>query len=118
MEDEAEVRVLLVEALKGAGYAVLSAALPEEAIRISHRHPGQIALIVSDVVMPEMAGPKLVERIADEQTQMRKHRCACCTSPGMPTMNWLQERSINFLQKPFELPAWLATVRRVLDFTT
>lgn len=102
MEDEADVRVLLVEALKGAGYAVLSAARPEEAIRMSHRHPGQIALIVSDVVMPEMAGPKLVERIADEQTQMRV----------------LQERSINFLQKPFELPALLAIVRRVLDFTT
>ena len=117
VEDEAEVRVLLVEALKGAGYAVLSAARPEEAIRISHRHPGQIALVVSDVVMPEMAGPKLVERIAEEQTRMRVLYISGYADDEF-VQRGLQERSINFLQKPFELPAMLAMVRRVLDFTT
>jgi CheY-like chemotaxis protein len=59
VEDEDDVRELAREILAGAGFTVLEAATPGEALRVADRHTGRVDLVVTDVVMPEMSGREL-----------------------------------------------------------
>jgi CheY-like chemotaxis protein len=61
VEDEAEVRHVLVEALAGLGYAVFEAADGVEALTLLERGEPPIQLVISDVVMPRMGGWELFE---------------------------------------------------------
>ena len=63
VEDEGELRELTTEVLGIAGYSVLSAGSPSEALEIARRHPGPIHLLLTDVVMPEMSGRDLADRL-------------------------------------------------------
>jgi two-component system cell cycle sensor histidine kinase/response regulator CckA len=63
VEDENEVRDLARDILADAGFAVLEAATPGEALRAADRHAGTIDLVVTDVVMPEMSGRELAARL-------------------------------------------------------
>ncbi len=114
VEDEAAVRKVIREALEVQGYTVLEAAGGPEAVRVVEAHPGTIALLVTDVVMPEMAGPHLVRKIRERQ-------------PGLPVVyvsghaedtmfrHGLSGTGDAFLQKPFTPQALAGTVRAVLD---
>src|SRR3954454_19660021 len=62
-EDEAAVRQLVELVLTGAGYTVLSAATPTEALALAERHNHDIAALVTDIVMPEMSGLDLAARL-------------------------------------------------------
>lgn len=114
VEDEAGVRALLVESLRRTGYAVLTAPRPESAMKISTQQSGKIDLIVTDVVMPELSGPKLVEWLKPHQPQMRVLYISGYADDEV-VRRGLQQGSINFLQKPFTMPKLLAKVRQVLD---
>ena len=63
LEDEARVRKLVCEVLTGRGYKVLEAVRGEQAVRLAAEHAGQIDLLLTDVVMPEMSGPQVLEQI-------------------------------------------------------
>jgi two-component system cell cycle sensor histidine kinase/response regulator CckA len=73
VEDEAVVRTMAERALSHAGYAVLAAATPSEAIALFADHASNVALLLTDVVMPEMHGPALARRLA-------------ATRPGLPVL--------------------------------
>ena len=63
VEDEEIVRNLAARALTHAGYRVLSAAAPTEAIGLFEEHGRNVSLLLTDVVMPEMHGPALARRL-------------------------------------------------------
>ena len=63
VEDEPDVRILAEEILRMHGYTVLVAADPVEALGHAGLHAGPIALLLTDVVMPEMSGVELAERL-------------------------------------------------------
>ena len=63
VEDEAPVSTMMVKMLNRAGYRVLSAATPGEACALFDQHGINIDLLVTDVVMPEMNGPALAQRL-------------------------------------------------------
>jgi two-component system, cell cycle sensor histidine kinase and response regulator CckA len=63
VEDEAIVRNMAARALSRAGYTVLAASTPSEAIGLFDEHAAGIALLLTDVVMPEMHGPALARRL-------------------------------------------------------
>jgi CheY-like chemotaxis protein len=65
VEDEASVRELTARVLVEAGYQVLAAPGPHTALAMAERHPGRIHLLLTDVVMPDLSGPALADRMRD-----------------------------------------------------
>ena len=63
VEDEAPLRTLAAESLKRLGYTVLQAGNGLEALAVADQHPGKIDIVLTDVVMPRMGGPELVEKL-------------------------------------------------------
>ncbi|MCK5841379.1 MAG: response regulator [Candidatus Sabulitectum sp.] len=63
VEDEVAVLEMAQTMLEGLNYTVLSASLPDMALKIVQRHKGEIHLLLTDLVMPEMNGRELAEKI-------------------------------------------------------
>jgi CheY-like chemotaxis protein len=63
VEDEAPLRVLAAESLKRLGYTVLQAGNGLEALAVAHGHSGTIDIVLTDIVMPRMGGPELVDKL-------------------------------------------------------
>jgi CheY-like chemotaxis protein len=64
VEDGPPLREMIREMLEAAGYTVLAAKSAPEAVRmVQQRHGGPIDLLLTDVVMPGMSGPELVETL-------------------------------------------------------
>jgi signal transduction histidine kinase/ActR/RegA family two-component response regulator len=68
VEDEAPLRTLAAKALERSGYQVLQAGSGLEALVIAARHPGNINVVVTDIVMPRMGGPEMVEKLRRNRT--------------------------------------------------
>src|SRR6185295_7935605 len=65
VEDEEVVRGLTKKILMQAGYNVLDAKGGEEAIRVCREHTGPIDLLLTDVVMPEVSGKEVADRLQE-----------------------------------------------------
>jgi two-component system, cell cycle sensor histidine kinase and response regulator CckA len=113
VEDEPMVRQLATRVLQQLGYSVLEAADGMEALRVAQRHGGTIDLLLTDMVMPQMNGNVLAERLRAVHPRL-KVLFISGYSDGMLGQQRLVERKDALLQKPFT-PALLArTVRDVL----
>jgi two-component system cell cycle sensor histidine kinase/response regulator CckA len=71
VEDEAMPRAEICRMVRGLGYQVRTARNGREALRHVEQHPGEIRLILTDVVMPYMDGGELVERVRDHAPAIR-----------------------------------------------
>lgn len=98
------------------GYRVLEAADGAEAIRICRQHPGEIQLVVTDLVMPGMSGRELAERIVNEQPQVKVLYMSGYTDDS-EVHTGVAKAGIVFLQKPFSPTTFTHKVREVLDGT-
>jgi CheY-like chemotaxis protein len=114
VEDEASVRLASSQFLTRSGYTVVEASNGEEALRVSRAHPGQIDLMVTDVVMPKMGGPTLAQWLADERPNMK-----VLFVSGYAENTVLRHGKIDvatrFLQKPFSGKMLARKVREVLE---
>ena len=70
VEDEAPVSTMMATMLSRAGYRVLSAATPGEACTLFEQHGNDVDLLVTDVVMPEMNGPALAQRLITRRPEL------------------------------------------------
>jgi two-component system, cell cycle sensor histidine kinase and response regulator CckA len=114
VEDEARVRKVMLDVLRGRGYRVLEANRGEEAMRLSKEYKAPIHLAVVDVVMPGMSGPDVIRQITPLRPKMRVLYVSGYTDEAI-VHHHIPESGIDFLQKPF-LPDELALkVRKVLD---
>ncbi|QEL15587.1 PAS domain S-box protein [Limnoglobus roseus] len=114
VEDEAAVRQFSRAALQLSGYTVLEAGHGGEAVRLAERYEGPIHLLVSDVVMPEMGGRLLAERLSASRPGIKVVFVSGYTDDAI-VRHGVLEAGVAFLQKPFS-PADLARkVREVLD---
>lgn len=113
-EDDGAVRALARRVLRTCGYSVLEAAHGGEAFRLLEKHAGPVHLLVSDVVMPEMGGRELAQRVAALNPGI-KVLCLSGYTADAVIRHGVLESKIAFLQKPFT-PSMLARkVREVLD---
>ena len=106
-EDEAAVRQLVELILSGAGYTVLAAATPADALALAARHGETIDALVTDIVMPGMSGLELAERLQPLRALFISGYSAEA-AVGLPPGS-------AFLEKPFDHGALLAEVRALLD---
>ncbi len=112
VEDEAPLRAVVVRVLSRAGYRVLVAALPSEAIALAAAHGPSIAMIMTDVVMPEMNGRELADRLAPMCPKARILYTSGYTDDALVRSGVLGEE---FLPKPFDPTTLAARIRTILD---
>jgi PAS domain S-box-containing protein len=113
VEDESELRALATELLDGAGYAVLSAGSPNEALEVVRRHRGPIHLLLTDVVMPEMSGRDLAGRLQPVHPEMRVLYMSGYTDDAI-VHHGVLDPGTALLQKPFTTDGLTRMVREVL----
>ena len=114
VEDEATVRTLARRVLEQRGYKVLEAPHPEQALIVSRGFQEQIDLLLTDVVMPGMSGPKLAEQLTAERRSMSVVYMSGYAATSVE-QRLLLDDSVPFIQKPFTPDILARRVREVLD---
>jgi two-component system, cell cycle sensor histidine kinase and response regulator CckA len=105
VEDQEGLRMLAEEVLNAAGYTVLSAANGRAALNLVEENPDGIDLLITDVVMPEMSGPELADRLLRLRPGLIVLFMSGYTGDALLHRGAV-ENGTAFLQKPF-LPAGL-----------
>jgi PAS domain S-box-containing protein len=122
VEDEPMVAAVAASALRSQGYRVLFASSGEEALAAARGHPGAIDLLVTDVVLPQMNGRELAERLRAVRPQVRVLFCSGYTDsvalPGEAGDSGWRAGAVAFLQKPYTPKLLARRVRAVLDART
>jgi len=114
VEDALRVRAVVREILEMNGYHVLEARHGAEAIEISERHRGPIHLMVTDVVMPQMSGRELAQRLLPVRPDLRVLYMSGYTDDAI-VRHGVLGAGMAFLSKPFTPDALAAKVRELLD---
>ncbi|MGC8492310.1 MAG: PAS domain S-box protein [Syntrophobacteraceae bacterium] len=114
VEDEEQILDLAKTILQQHGYQVLATANPVKALGIVIDNPSPIHLLITDVVMPEMNGKDLKDRIARTRPGLKTIFTSGYTANVIAHHGVLDE-GIDFLQKPFSVQDLLEKVREVLD---
>jgi len=114
VEDEEAVRILVRRVLESSGYQVLEARHGAEALVICDEHKDPIQMLMTDVIMPEMSGRQLADRLSTQRPEMKVLYMSGYTDNAI-SHHGILEPGINFLQKPFTPVNILRKVRSVLD---
>lgn len=114
VEDEDSVRMLGKEILTACGYNVIEAADGSEALRLALNAENPIDLVITDVVMPQMGGRELVERLMAANPQIRVLFTSGYTDDAI-LRHGIIDKGADFLQKPFTFEALSRKVRALLE---
>ena len=113
-EDDEALRALGARVLKALGYKVLVARTGKEALRIVAEDSQPIDLIATDVVMPEMNGSQLVEKVIEARPGIRVLFMSGYTDDEVMRRGVIDGQTA-FLQKPFTPDLLAHKIREVLD---
>jgi CheY-like chemotaxis protein len=94
------VRALVVEVLRRAGFVILAAAHGPEALELCRGHQGPIDLLVTDLVLPKMTGPKVAHAVRALYPGLKVLYMSGYTAAQAPPAD-LSIPGTAFLQKPF-----------------
>jgi CheY-like chemotaxis protein len=115
VEDDLSVRGLSARLLRSKGYNVVEASNGQEALRVSQqRTDGEIALLLTDVIMPEMGGKELADQFRVKHPTTKVLFCSGYTQEAIDRGGEL-ESGTAFLQKPFTPAALSQKIREILD---
>jgi PAS domain S-box-containing protein len=114
VEDQEDVRRLTRTILESYGYHVIEAADAEEALSVEKKHPGEIDVLVTDVILPGMNGKALSEHLRVVRPKLR-----VIFMSGYPkdviSSRGIVERDVAYLLKPFSPDSLAAKVHDVLE---
>jgi len=113
VEDEAGIRALVRKILRRQGYQVLEASNGDEALIVCREHPGTLDLLITDVMMPQMGGRELVDRLREQCRDMKVLYVSGYTDDSSIYAGNFPPGTA-FLQKPFTLGSLLDKVKEVL----
>jgi len=99
--------------LQMQGYTVLPAHTPGEAIRLAREHAGQIQLLITDVIMPEMNGRDLARNLLSLYPNLKRLFMSGYTADVIARHGELDE-GLHFIQKPFTARDLAYRIRQVL----
>jgi PAS domain S-box-containing protein len=114
VEDEDGVRLLLARTLEDLGYAVLTASRPSQALALAESHAGPLHLLITDVVMPEMTGRQLAEKILARRPETRLVFMSGYAEDAV-VRDDIVRRGLPFLHKPITETDLGTLVREVLE---
>jgi PAS domain S-box-containing protein len=114
VEDEPKILQMTTTLLKLLGYRVITAALPSEAIRRAEEHPGAIDVLVTDVIMPEMNGWELAERLKRYYPGLKRLFMSGYTADIIDAQH-THGSDFAFIQKPFTGDELATAVWEVLE---
>ena len=113
-EDEPIVLELVTTILEMKGYAVYAASNAHEAIRLAREHAGNINLLLTDVLMPDMNGDELAKKLLADDPSLK-----CLFMSGhtahIVTHSGLLDEDIHFIQKPFTVDRLITKVHEVME---
>lgn len=114
VEDEKVILDLGKRFIGQLGYTVLAAGSPEEALRLAEGYEKDIHLLITDIVMPQMNGKELAERLTQRLPGLK-----CLFISGYPAeiiaKQGILEEGIHFQEKPFSLRDIALKMRKVLE---
>lgn len=114
VDDQETVWDFLIEALQNLGYCVLLAENGEDAVSICKENPGQIDLVLLDMIMPRMGGHTAFYKIREMYPNAK-----ILLSSGFMRQEAVQDLMENgaagFLEKPHRLPVLAKKIREILD---
>lgn len=111
VEDEAFVRNVTCEVLRSAGYQVLTAQNAAEAVRIYDARPGDVELLLTDVVLPGETGRAVAERLQRGNPKLK----VLLVTGYVEEMGRREATHEECLAKPFSAETLLRRVRGLLD---
>jgi len=112
-EDEESIRSLVARVLIRQGYRVIEAAGGEDAMRLAEEHPGEIHLIVTDVMLPRIRGTELVRLLRQSRPDLHALYVSGYSDDPELAAGVLPAGD-GFLQKPFQLSSLVDTVKQLL----
>lgn len=117
VEDQDALRRVTGKILERGGYKVLEARDGREALQICEQHTDSIHLMITDVVLPEMNGPKVAQRVARLRPTVRTLFVSGHAESEIHRYG-VSDSGADLLQKPFDVDALLYKVREMLDRPT
>jgi PAS domain S-box-containing protein len=114
VEDDRGVRELVSSMLKAQGYTVLTAEHPREVEALCEKHPGNIHLLLTDMILPGVTGREIAKRVGLLRPGVKVLYMSGYTDDVLIQRHGFEETSA-FLQKPFSQASLAAKVREVLD---
>lgn len=112
VEDEEFLRLMLVDALRSKGYAVIEACNGEEALRIFEARQNEIDLVLTDIGMPNLDGYELLQKIRSRRADAKV--VAMSGYMDLEQAQRLAKAGIDVVSKPFDFAEISMTIRNVL----
>jgi CheY-like chemotaxis protein len=116
VEDDASVLSIVRVLLENAGFFVLCARSPAEALRQARTFPRRIRLLISDIVMPEMNGREMADLLRVSMPDLPCLFMSGYTAEAI-TRGGVLDRGVFFIEKPFTRASFHAKLREVLAAT-
>jgi two-component system, cell cycle sensor histidine kinase and response regulator CckA len=113
VEDDENLRELLMRTLQSAGYNTLQANTAEVATELIAAHPGKVQLLLTDVVMPKTSGIRLFEALQRSFPELKAAFMSGYAAEMLSRQRFLPNNAV-FLEKPFDKETLLTTVHAVL----
>ena len=114
VEDEEALREVTKRIFTRNGYTAITAANGPEALRIARGHPGEINLIVTDVIMPHMLGKEVAERIRAIRPGIDVLYMSGYAQPVLTSQGRL-DPNVTLVEKPFSEAELLAKAGQLLN---
>lgn len=114
VEDEPAILEMTTQMLEMNGYQVLAAGTPGQAMRLAREHAGEIHLLMTDIVMPEMNGRDLAKNLLSLYPELKRLFMSGYTADVIAHHGVLED-GVHFIQKPFTIKHLRAKVREALE---
>jgi DNA-binding response OmpR family regulator len=114
VEDEAAIRMLVRMALERCGYRVLTAESGTDALEVADRHQGDIHLLITDVMIPDMNGPDIATELAASRPNLNTLFMSGYMDDAL-TDHGRRAGHVDFIEKPFSPRVLAQRVREILD---